>query len=207
MNRYPWLLSLALLAAAPVAHAQEYLGIGIGSSEADIRGDAEEAFLAVGGECGVNVTCTFDESDTGIKIFGGSRFSPNFALEGFYVDFGSVSASATGPSTSGGTLTLTLSADASAFGLAAVGLFPIGGTFDFIAKAGLARWSADTTASAVDTAAGSGSASESDDGVDPMFGIGLQWNGGAVSIRGEFERFDVSDTDVDLLSVSAIFSF
>lgn len=206
MRRYVWLLSLALLAPTPAARGEGYIGLGGGRSEADISIEAEEALFEIGGECGLNVSCAFDERDTGFKIFGGKRFNPYFALELSYMDLGEFSSTAVGPSTSGGTLRFRLLADVWAIGVAGVGLIPAG-RFDFPVKAGAAYWSADLTASAVDTVFGAASETDTDDGGNLLWGAGLQWNGDRVSLRAEFERLDIDDVDIDLVSVSAIFRF
>jgi len=206
MKRYAWLFCLALMALAPAAYGEGYIGLGGGESEADISIEAEGVLFEIGGECGLNVACAFDERDTGFKIFGGNRFNPYFALELSYIDFGEFSASAVGPSTSGGTLRFRLLADVWAIGVAGVGLIPAG-SFDILVKAGAAYWSADLTASAVDTVFGAASETDTNDGGNLLWGAGLQWNGERVSLRAEFERIDVDEIDLDLVSVSAIFRF
>ncbi|HEX7043037.1 MAG TPA: outer membrane beta-barrel protein [Burkholderiales bacterium] len=206
MKRHAWLLALALMALAPAARGEGYIGLGGGKSDADISVEAEEVLFGIGGECGLNVTCAFDESDTGFKIFGGNRFNPYFALELSYIDFGEFSATAVGPSTSGGTLRFRLLADVWAIGIAGLGLIPAG-RFDVFVKAGAAYWSADLTASAIDTVFGAVSETDTRDGGNLLWGAGLQWNGERVSLRAEFERVDVDEIDIDLVSASAIFRF
>lgn len=186
---YILLFGLALAGVSHAAQAQGYIGIGFGPTSTDVLDEIV---------CLPGATCSFDDSDTGFKVFGGSRIAANFAFEGFYVDFGEATATGTD-----GVDTESISVDASAFGVAAVGYLPIADAFELLGKVGLAMWEADASASST----AGGFASASDDGTDPFFGIGAQWNGNGLAVRGEFERFDLDGTDVDLISISAIFRF
>ena len=75
MKRHAWIGLLALFAASSAAYAQGYIGIGGGSAEANVRVEAEEELAEIGGECGVTIACSFDESDSGFKVFLGKRFN------------------------------------------------------------------------------------------------------------------------------------
>lgn len=188
---------------AGTAQANGYFGFGIGQSSADIEGSACDVIVfLLGPPCAGSV----DDSGTAFKVFGGSRISPNFAFEGFYVDFGKFSSSGAGP-----TATLDIDFEGSAFGGAVLGIAPVSPSVDVFGKFGMARWSVDLSATATGPG-GFDSASESDDGFDPLLGFGLQFKTGSVFIRGEFERFmDVGDeettgqSDVDVISLSVIF--
>lgn len=89
-----------LLGTTGPAIAQGYIGAGAGITTSDL----------CNGISGPGVNC--DDEDTGLKIFGGYKFTPNFAVEGAWIDLGEVSAS--GP---GGSAT----AEADGFQIAAVG--------------------------------------------------------------------------------------
>jgi OOP family OmpA-OmpF porin len=155
-----------------------YFGASAGITTADVCDD-------IGGP---GISC--DDEDTGLKIFGGFGVNPNFAVELGWVDVGE--ATATGP---GGTATL----EADGFQFAAVGIFPIGQRFDVFGKIGMYMWDASVS--------GPGG-SVSDDGTDLMFGIGGTWKiGQRLGLRAEWERFDVDDIDIDLVSVGVTFSF
>lgn len=195
-RRYAWLLAWAVL-GAPAAQAQTYIGAGLSSISADIQGDAQAAFADIGLPCNDPfLSCSFDGSDRGFKVFGGHRFGASFAVEGFYADLGK----ATARVRDGGS-TVSYAADSSAFGVAALGFVPVAHAFEVFGKFGFARWSTDVRIH--DTTSG-GTLSDSDDGTDPFFGAGAQWNGNGFSLRGEFERFDRDGTDVDVISLSAI---
>lgn len=130
----------------------------------------------------------FDEGDTAFKAFGGYIFdlpAVDFSVEGGYVDFGKPS---------GGGLDIDVTG---------VDVFAVGG-LDFglvgvFAKAGLVSWDADLQL---------GPFSESDDGTDRAYGLGLRFHVGSVYIRAEYENFDIEDTDdVDMISAGIVWRF
>ena len=126
----------------------------------------------------------FDASDSAYKIFGGYNigFIPlvDFAVEASYVDFGK-------PSTSTGSVEVT---GLNAFGLAGLSFGPFG----VFAKAGAIRWDMDSTFSS------------SDSGTDPAYGIGARFAIGSFAVRAEYEVYDL-DADIDMVSVSGVFTF
>lgn len=69
----------------------------------------------------------------------------------------------------------------------------------------MAYWSADLEGTATDTLLGTLSESDTNEGGNLLRGAGLQWNGKRVSLRAEFERIDVNDIDIDLVSGSIVF--
>lgn len=99
-----------------------------------------------------------DDEDTGIKIFGGYKFNPNFGVEASWVDLGEVSVAGPGGSAS-------FAVDG--FGLAAVGMIPLNERFGVFGKVGLYMW---------DVSGGGLATGISDDGSDIMFGAGVNWN-------------------------------
>ena len=76
-----------------------------------------------------------------------------------------------------------------------IGSFPASDSFDLFAKAGYVSWDA--------TISSPGGPSESDDGSDLALGIGAAFHtSDTFSILGEWEWFDISDTDtVWMLSI------
>lgn len=196
---------MALFAASSAAYAQGYIGIGGGSAEANVRVEAEEELAEIGGECGVTIACSFDESDSGFKVFLGKRFNRYFALELSYTDFGTFSAAGRGASPTGGTLDFTLTADVWSIGLIGIGLLPLGSAFDLFVKAGVAYWKANLEGAATDTLLGTLSESDTNEGGNILWGGGLQWNGKRIALRAEFERIDINDVDIDLVSGSVVF--
>lgn len=130
----------------------------------------------------------FDESDSAYKIFGGYNigFIPlvDFAVEASYVDFGK-------PTSSAGSIEVS---GVNAFGLAGLSFGPFG----IFAKAGVLSWDADTTF---------GGTTGSDSGSDPGYGLGARFAIGSFAVRAEYEVYDVDNADVDMVSVSGVFTF
>lgn len=126
----------------------------------------------------------FDESDTAYKIFGGYNigFIPlvDFAVEASYVDFGSPSDSNINVDVKG----------FDAFGLAGLSFGPFG----VFAKAGAVKWDSDTI-------------DGSDSGTDPAYGVGVRFAIASFSVRAEYERFDLKQANIDMATVSAVFTF
>lgn len=128
---------------------------------------------------------TFEGNDTGYKIFGGFKFTI-FAVEGGYVNFGKAE--------DNGASTETTAFDL--FGLVNLGIGPI----DLFGKVGVFSWDSDLTSG--------GSINE--DGTDPAYGIGAGLSLGPVSVRAEYEYFDVKSDyldDIQMISVGAVYFF
>ena len=133
-----------------------------------------------------------DKEDFGWKVIGGYRFTPHFAIETAYTDFGrsnAPSAAIGGP--------FEAKADAlSAFG---VGLLPIGNAVDLYAKAGAARIKAKGNVGAVFF---------DDKETEFAYGAGVQFKLGNVGLRAEYEKFDTDVIgDLDVISVGLTYTF
>ncbi len=131
----------------------------------------------------------FDENDLAYKVFGGYNFGliplVDVAVEVSYVDFGS-------PSAGGVNVGIT---GINAFGLAGVNFGPFG----VFAKFGMSEWDSDISFNGIKSR---------DSGVDPAYGIGAKLKFSSLSVRAEYEYFDLdSAADVSMLSVSAVFTF
>jgi OmpA-OmpF porin, OOP family len=144
------------------------------------------------------VSC--DDEDTSWKIFGGYQFNRNFALELGYVDLGEVKAS--GP---GGTATI----EATAFELVGVGMLPLANNFSLYGKIGLYRAETEVSVNTFLLVA-----SEDESNTDLTFGIGAQFDvSKQFAIRAEWQRYqdvgggDIGESDVDVISVGALFRF
>jgi hypothetical protein len=162
-------------------------GSFLGLPNAAVAGADSGFYIGAGvGDATVKDT-NFDASDSAYKLFGGYNigFVPlvDFAVEASYVDFGK-------PSTSAGSVEVT---GLNAYGLAGLSFGPFG----VFAKAGAMRWDSDSVF---------GTASTSDSGTDPAYGIGARFAIGSLSVRAEYEVYDL-DADLDMLSVSGIFTF
>jgi OOP family OmpA-OmpF porin len=133
----------------------------------------------------------YDASATGYKIIAGWRFLDWLAVEGNYVDFGSGDDRVAGD---------RIETEADGISLSAVGFLPVG-PVDLFARVGAVDWSADLSSSSPSVGRAS------DDGTDLTYGIGAQFRVWSLSIRAEYEMFDISDADVDLISVGVTWTF
>lgn len=173
---------ILLLGVVPFAVAENtgwYIGGGFGSADDD----------------------KLDDTGTAFKVFGGYWLNPHLALEGAVIGLGDN----IGPQ--------DLIKDG--FAVQVLGAVAVGERFELFAKAGFFFWQVLIETDDLDCSDfGSGficffEEDEIDDGVDPAYGIGVQyrvrdrWN-----VRGELERFeDVGEGDVDLVSASIVFRF
>lgn len=165
--------ALALTFMTSAALAEGFsVGASVGSSKIEI--DDSSSGIA------------FDGSDVGWKVFGKYMFNDNWGLEAGYVDFGNPDDNIMG-----------VDIDIEADGIAAflIGSYPASESFDLFGKAGYVFWDAEISSPGVP--------SESDDGSDLALGIGAAFNtSDTFSILGEWEWFDISDSDtVWMLSV------
>ena len=131
----------------------------------------------------------FDESDSAYKVFGGYNFGViplvDVAIEASYADFGNPSTGIQKAEVTG----------FSVFGLAGLSFGPFG----IFAKAGVVDWGADTS---------DGTASNSESGTDPAYGIGARFALGSFAVRAEYEFFDLdSDLEVGMASISGVYTF
>jgi OmpA-OmpF porin, OOP family len=178
--------------AAPQAMAQAmpdrgwYVGGSFGQTTADEW---------CTGAPGVTIT-SCEDTDTGWKLFGGYRINRNFAVEGSYIDFGTF----TGTATVGGS-SANVSADATAWGIAAVGIFPVGNQFELFGKLGFVRGESEARVTIGGTSVDLG-----DEGTELHYGIGAIYNlTRNFGIRAEWEN--VNDAELRLLSIGVQYKF
>jgi OOP family OmpA-OmpF porin len=170
-------VSAASMAQAKSAETGFYAGATFGQSEAD-------------GSCPAGFSCDFKDTDW--KIFGGYRINRNFAAEVFYADHGEISIRAGGASAT---------AESSTFGVAALGILPLGNQFEVFGKIGIGNTSVDASATA-----GGFSASAGDSGSDILFGVGAVFNFTRnLGVRAEYERYN--DSEIDVLSIGLQYRF
>ncbi|WP_342316842.1 outer membrane beta-barrel protein [Lysobacter sp. FW306-1B-D06B] len=132
----------------------------------------------------------YDDEDTAFSVFGGYQFNRYFGLEGGYADFGKLEPRGAGPEL-----------EASSVYLTAVGTLPITDKFSAYAKAGIQRWDLDT---AIPSVVGN----SDDSGTDPTYGLGVQYRfTDHVALRGEYSRFQIEDTDLDLAQLQVRYDF
>ena len=175
--------TLALLAAAPRAQAADN-GFYLGAGVT--RTDFE-----------VSVDDLDDEEtldDSSFKLIAGFRPLNWLAVEANYMDLGS----AQFEDGSG------VSIDSTAITAAALFIAEFG-LVDVYAKAGVAKWDSDFNLQGVGSA--------SDDGVEPLFGVGVGLHFGSVGARLEYEQFktegldDYINNEIKTLSLSVTYTF
>jgi OOP family OmpA-OmpF porin len=127
----------------------------------------------------------FDADDTGYKLIAGIRPLDWFGVEAAYVNFGKPEDTVVGQK---------LKADGDGISAFAVG-FLATGPVDLFAKVGLISWDSKI------------SGSFDDSGTDLAYGAGAQFRVLSLSIRAEYEKFDVSDADLDMISVGVTYTF
>jgi OOP family OmpA-OmpF porin len=131
----------------------------------------------------------FDADSTGYKLIAGWRFLDWLAVEANWVDLG------TGDDRVFGDKVET---SIDGFTGSVVGFLPVG-PVDLMARAGFYSWDGDIEADGLRV---------SDDGTDFSYGIGAQFRVWSLSLRAEYERFDIGDADtVDLISLGVTWTF
>lgn len=137
----------------------------------------------------------FDADTTGYKLIAGWRFLDWLSVEGNWIDFGSASDRVP---VQGGNL--KIESDLDGVSVSVVGFLPIG-PIDLFARAGVFNWDGSLNSGAL---AGKGS----DDGTDLTYGVGAQFRLLSLSLRAEYERFDVDALDnADMISVGLTYTF
>lgn len=176
MNLRNALLPLVGLAMFPVPALADS-GFYIGAAAGGATQDIE-----------IGVLPEIEEDDTAFKVFGGYKFDMSvvdLGVELGYVDFGEAEIN-----TAVGEFVF----DPTGINLWGVAGFEVG-PVDLFAKLGVIAWDVEAT-----TFAGR----VSDDGTDFGFGLGAGFDIGKVQIRGEYELYDPSDSDVSMLSMLSL---
>ncbi len=124
--------------------------------------------------------------DNSYKIIAGFRPFNWLAVEGNFIDLG-------GESDGAGT-----SLDAQAFTVSGL-LIAEFAVIDLYARLGMANWKLDASLS--------GFGSESDNGWEPTYGVGIGAHFGSFGVRAEYESFQVGDYDFDVNTVSLSFLY
>lgn len=176
------IFAVALVAAPAFAHAQAEQGFYLGGSVGQAK--AKE-FCDTDGVAGLTVA-NCDNSATTWKAFIGYRIHRNFAVEGTFLK--------TDDFTASGTITgipFSGSADGQAFGVAVMGVLPVG-SMDLFAKLGFLSTDAETRVSA-----GGQTFTFGDDETEAHFGIGAIYNFGRNwGVRAEWEKTNKSKLEV-----------
>lgn len=185
-------LALAMPLAVSAQQPSEtgaYVGGGFGQTKLnDFCSDVRSIGVA-GGSC--------DETDSGWKAYVGYRVNRHLAIEGSYIDWGSASVN---NATFAG-LPTRLTGEATSFGIAALGILPVGERFSLFAKAGFLLTEAE-----VEVRLGGAPGRASDDQTELHFGFGATFNiTRNLALRGEWERAE--DTNLDMMSIGLQYRF
>jgi len=175
------------LSTASFAQAQGvYVGGSIGQAQAANWCDTEP---------GITIA-SCDDKDTGWKVFLGYRFHRNFAAEASYMNGGEYTATVNFFGTPASVKT-----DATAFGLAALGIFPVSEQLELFGKLGFVNGESDA-----DVIIGGSRFTVGDSGTELTFGLGAVYNvAPRFGIRAEWENID--DADISMLSVGIQYRF
>ena len=189
MHKRLGLSALAALALTAAMTAQAdvgpgfYVGAGFGTTE--VSEESIDEFLA-------------DDSDTGLKVFGGYTFNEYFAIEASYFDFGEASGTIEDPFFGD----IGFSVGVTGLSAAAVARIPVAEMFALFGKVGFASYDLEFDVTLDDV---SGSESESE--TDMVYGGGAALSFGAFEVRAEYEVLNVEDGDVNMISVSGLYRF
>lgn len=174
-----------MVATLPVA-AQADSGFYIGGSAGGATIEADLGGISIPG-----LPSSIDEDDTALKVFLGYRFDLpviSLGIEGGYVDLGEPDIDILGDQL------LVDVTGVNLWGIASLDL----GLFDVFGKLGYISW---------DVEADYLGSNVSDDGSDLGYGLGAALYFGPLQIRGEYEIYDLEDTDVSMLSLGIAYQF
>ncbi|WP_028490903.1 porin family protein [Thioalkalivibrio sp. ALJ15] len=164
-----------------------YMGLGTGFSS--LKNDSDEVADFIGSGTS---DYSIDDDDNVWRGFVGYNFNRYLAVEGFYTDLGEVHLR-------GDQDGAHSSVRSTAYGASVLGKLPIGSYVEAFAKVGAAKWDADVRGNLGDE----GRTLRSQDGFDPVYGVGMQVNLNAFMIRAEYERYDFdSDYKMDAFTAS-----
>jgi opacity protein-like surface antigen len=148
------------------------------------------------GDTGIpQLPTSIDEDDTAFKAFAGYTFDLpviDLGIEAGYVDFGVPEID-----TNLGQVEIDPTG-INLWGIVGIDAGPI----DIYAKLGYILWDVEVSSDI----AGIGD-EFSDDGSDLGYGVGLSFGIGSVKIRGEYEAYDLEDTDLSMLSIGILYQF
>lgn len=180
----------AFACAAQAAEPGFYVGAGIGNSGVEIDGNDPNL--------GDIDDRDFNGDDVAYKLLAGFRVVDWFGVEASWNDFGTPDDAA-----EVGNVPIETEFETDGFDLSAMGILPVGESFDLFAKAGYFIWDLEGNAN-------NGGVIErvENDGEDFTYGAGAQWNPGNFGVRAEYQIYDIEGLDdVWFLSLDALFRF
>lgn len=202
MIKVTWVCAAALaLISAPAMAVDDggfYAGVGAGEFTVSFSDNTTGSSLS------------FDDGDTGFRVFGGWQFNSNFGIEGGYNDGGT--ASETLGDIAVDLIEADIDIDVKGFDLFFTGKAPMGEMFYAYAKLGVVFWDVDASLTIRQDDGDGGvittTDSASDSGNDIAYGAGIGLNiGDNAGVQVEYVKFDVSDGDADFLSANFVWRF
>lgn len=179
------LIATLLFATAPTAvFADSGFYVGVGAGGATLEASLDDVTLP-------GIPSSIDEDDTATKIFAGYNFALpviDVGVEVAYTDFGEPEVDIAGDRLTLDTTGLSL------WGIAALDVGPA----QIFGKLGYIDWDVDADFL---------NASSSADGSDIGYGAGVRFDIGPLEVRGEYEIYDLEDTDLAMLSVGLAYYF
>ena len=142
----------------------------------------------------------FDD-DFGFRASLGVNVAENVSIEISYVDFGEFEADAQALNLISELTNISVysaGVEVSGFELAAVGYLPLSEKLSLLGRFGIFLWDADINVmtSPFDSISGS------DDGVDPLLGVGLNYEfAEGLILQAEFNRYEVLDADINVARI------
>lgn len=187
-NKFMLKLAVVLAGISPTlatAGGENGFYIGAGLGQASLEASTSDP---TGG-----ANFNFDGDDAGFKLILGYNFGimplVDLAIEGSFVDFGKLDGSSSGREAN-----FEVSAF-DGFGLVGINLGPVG----VFGKGGFVTWDNDATLA--------GTASN-DSGTSAAYGVGARVQLLSVTLRGEYELFDIDGAnDLALISASVLYTF
>lgn len=182
----------------PVASAQDN-GIYLGAAFADVTTDYDWRQSLLGGAS--------DDDTSGYKLIGGFRPTDHFAIEANYADLGTAKAplsiaciALVGFPCPNEAVIETQAVSVSALGFVTLPLL------DLYGRVGVSRWEADgdirfTTGGPVQLARTTRT------GTDPTVGLGVQLRFAGISLRAEYEHFEILDDSAAAISIGFTYTF
>jgi OmpA-OmpF porin, OOP family len=188
----------ALLASAPAFAADDsgfYVGAGLGSFSLQ-----SEAISIDEGDFEIDTGRDFDGSDFAFKILGGWQWNKYIAFEAEYFD---PEIEFDGQ--------LTIEAETTGWILSALGIWPLGDSFNLFAKLGFVMWDVEGRGviKVPDFDIQESGSLGSESGTDFAWGLGGTWNfTDHMGVRAEYQQFELDEfNNVNLASASFIYKF
>jgi len=202
----------ALLASAPAFAADDsgfYVGAGLGTFSLQ-----SEAISLDAGGLEVDTGRDFDGSDFAFKILGGWQWNKYIAFEAEYFDGGNpddkFDFSYSDPEVEFDGQ-LTVEAETTGWIFSALGIWPLGDSFNLFAKLGFVMWDVEGRGviKVPDFDIQESGSLGSESGTDFAWGLGGTWNfTDNMGVRAEYQQFELDEfNNVNLASASFIYKF